>query len=155
MQSIERLQYQTGLAVTGAWQGSDRVNFYEELGWESLSDRRMSRRILQLHKFIDEKTPSYLRDKLPRNRNIVINLPYVFHDIKCRTDRFSNSFFPDAASTWNNIISYFDSLPSFMSLKSHLISLFRPNFKSTFDTHNRPSLLRHLFQLRHSCILKY
>ena len=34
-----------------------------------------------------------------------------------------------------------------MKLKSYLVSLFRPNFKSTFGVHN-PSLLRHLFQLR-------
>ena len=147
MESIEKVQYRAGLAVTGAWKGTNRVKLYEELGWEPLSDRRMSRRILQLHKIIDEKTPNYLREKLPQNRNVVINLPHIFHDIKCRTDRFSHSFFPNAASTWNTIITHFESLPSFLSLKNHLISLFRPNVKSTFDTHN-PSLLRHLFQLR-------
>ena len=73
-------------------------------------------------------------------------MPYVFRDLRCRTDRYCNSFFPNAASTWNNVISHFDTFPTFLKLKSHLISLFRPKFKSTFDIHN-PSLLRYLFQL--------
>ena len=147
METLERVQYRAGLAVTGCWKGTSRVKLYEELGWESLSDRRMSRRILQLHKIIDEKTPQYLRDKLPPNRNVLVNLPYVFSDMRCRTDRYCNSFFPNGASTWNNVISHFDTFPSFLKLKSHLLSLFRPNFKSVFNVHN-PPLLRYLFQLR-------
>ena len=147
METLERVQYRAGLAVTGAWQGTNRVKLYEELGWESLSDRRTSRRVLQLHKIIDKKTPDYLHEKLPPNRNIIIDLPHVFRDFNCRTDIYCNSFFPNSTSTWNTLITHFDSLPSFLSMKSHLISLFRPNFKSTFDIHN-PSLLRYLFQLR-------
>ena len=40
MEKIEKIQYQAGLAITGAWQGSNRNKLYETLGWESLSDRR-------------------------------------------------------------------------------------------------------------------
>ena len=94
MESIEKIQYQAALAVTGSWQGTDRVKLYEELGWESLTDRRLSRRILQVHKIVDGKTPSYLREKLPQRRNVLINLPNVFHEIKYGTDRYLNSFFP-------------------------------------------------------------
>ena len=61
MEKVERIQYQAALAITGTWQGSSRNKLYEELGWETLSDRRMSRRILQIHKIIDRKTPLYLR----------------------------------------------------------------------------------------------
>ena len=147
MDTLERVQYQAGLAVTGAWKGTSRIKLYEELGWESLSDRRTSRRILQLHKIVNNKTPQYLRDKLPPNRNVLIHLPHVFSDFRCRTDRYRNSFFPDAISTWNNIISQFDTFPSFLALKSHLISLFRPKLKSTFDVH-KPLLIKYLFQLR-------
>ena len=82
MEMVEKTQYQAALAVTGAWQGTSRNKIYEELGWESLSDRRMCKRVLQLHKIIDEKTPDYLRRKLPPNRNVVINLPNVFHEIR-------------------------------------------------------------------------
>ena len=66
MEKAERKQYQAALVVTGAWQGSSRSKVYEELGWESLSDRRWCRRIPQIHKIVSNNTPSYLKDKLPR-----------------------------------------------------------------------------------------
>ena len=68
MEKVERIQYQAALAVTDAWQGSSCVKLYEELGWESLSERRMCKRVLQIHKIVDRRTPSYLRDKMPPNR---------------------------------------------------------------------------------------
>ena len=49
MENIEKVQYKAALAITGAWQGTNRVKLYDELGWESLSDRRSIRRLLQLH----------------------------------------------------------------------------------------------------------
>ena len=56
MEKVERIQYQAALAISGAWRGSSRSKLYEELGWEALSDRRMSRRILQIHKICSNKT---------------------------------------------------------------------------------------------------
>ena len=147
MKKIEEIQYQAGLAVVGAWQGTSRVKLYENLGWESLSDRRMCRRLLQLHKIKNNKTPMYLQEKLPANRLRPVNLPFVFRDIRCRTDKYSYSFFPNAISTWNRIITNFETMPTFGVFKSHLISLVRPNLKSTFDLHD-PVNLRYLFQLR-------
>ena len=71
METVERTQYQAALAITGAWQGSNRSKLYEELGWESLPDRRWCRRILQIHKMKNNTTPSYLTDKLPPNRRLL------------------------------------------------------------------------------------
>ena len=151
MERVEQIQYQAALAVTGAWQGSDRVKLYEELGWETLNDRRMLRRILQLHKIVDGKTPSYLRQSLPQMETKsskffpALNLPNQF-PTKYGTDRYLQSFFPDATKNWNCIITDFRELPSFEELKKHLISLYRPITKPTFNIHN--SALRYIFQLR-------
>ena len=68
MEKTERIQYQAALAITGAWQGSCRSKLYEELGCESLSDRLWRMRILQMHKIVSDRTPSYLKNKLPRLR---------------------------------------------------------------------------------------
>merc|ERR1711954_8202 len=65
MESIEKVQYMGALAATGAWQGSNRAKLYEEIGWETLSDRRMYRRLLQLYKITNNMTPDYLSNKLP------------------------------------------------------------------------------------------
>ena len=63
MEKVERIQYQAALAITGAWQGSSRSKLYGKLVWESLSDRRKFRRTLQIHKFINNNTISYLNEK--------------------------------------------------------------------------------------------
>ena len=39
MGRIERVQYKAALIVSGCWQGTSRVKLYDELGWETLSDR--------------------------------------------------------------------------------------------------------------------
>ena len=47
MDLIERVQYKAALIVSGCWQGTNRERLYEELGWESLSDRRWARRYMK------------------------------------------------------------------------------------------------------------
>ena len=128
MGKAEKIQYQAALVVTGAWQGSSRSKLYEELGWESLSERRWCRRILQIHKIVSNNTPSYLKDKLPRNRRplYIQNNNNTFHEIRCRSSRYMSSFFPDAITSWNNVINHFDNILSINILKDHILSLVRP-----------------------------
>ena len=134
MEKAERIQYQAALAITGAWQGSSRSKLYEELGWESLSERRWCRRILQIHKIVSNKTPFYLKDKLPRHRRPLYsqnNNVNTFHEIRCRSSRYMSSFFPNAINAWNNVITHFENIPSINILKDHILSLIRPK-KRTF-----------------------
>ena len=149
MEKVERIQYQSALAISGAWQGSSRTKLYEELGWESLSDRRMGRRILQIHKIFNNKTPSYLNDKLPPNCRTLFsgNTRNTFREIICKSNRYMNSFFPDAISSWNIFIKHFDGVPSFDILKKHINTFFRPKTNIIFGIHD-PVGLHYLFQLR-------
>ena len=149
MEKVERIQYQAALAISGAWRGSSRSKIYEELGWESLSDRRMGRRILQIHKILNNKTPSYLSDKLPPNSRTLFsgNVRNTFRELICKSNRYMNSFFPDAIASWNIFIKHFDDVPSFDILKKHINNFFRPNTRSIFGIHD-PVGLRYLFQLR-------
>ena len=123
MEKVERTQYQAALAITGTWQGSNRSKLYEELGWESLTDHRWCRRILQFHKIKNNMTPFYLREKLPRNRRPLygFNNSNTFHEIRCKTFRYKNSFYPDAINSWNIIITNFQNVPPLISLKIHSI----------------------------------
>ena len=56
-----------------------------------------------------------------------------------------SSFFPDAITSWNNVITHFGDIPSFNVLKNH--SLISPKKKCIFGIHD-PLGLRYLFQLR-------
>ena len=109
----------------------------------------MSRRILQIHKMMNNKTPSNLKDKLPPSHRPFFNRPLfnVFREIKFKTDRYKNIFFPRAISSWNKIISHFEDFPSLYYLTGHVLSFFRPKNKSIFGFYD-PIGLRYLFQLR-------
>ena len=74
MDMIESIQYQAGLIATGCWQKKTslkQVKLYNELGWESLSDRRSSHRLLLYHKIQSQNAPNYLNeyvlDSVPAN----------------------------------------------------------------------------------------
>ena len=57
-----------------------------------------------------------------------------------------NSFFPDGVNSWNDVFTYFKTIPSMDIFKRHSLSLIRPEKKSIFGIHD-PSGLRILFQL--------
>ena len=88
MEKEERIQYQAAFAITGAWQGSSRSKILDELGWETLSDRKC-RRILQIHKIIYNNTLWYLKDKLPLYCTEMFsgNNRTTFHAISCKSNR--------------------------------------------------------------------
>ena len=135
MEKVDKIQYQAAL-VLGA-------------GRETLSDRRNCRRVLQIHKIFNNKTPSYLKDKVPPSCRALFNgnIPNTFLVIICKSNRYTNSFFPDAIASWNIFIKHFDDVPSFDILKQHINTFFRPKSKSIFGIHD-PVGLRYLFQLR-------
>ena len=115
------------------------------MGWESLSDRRMINRTLQIYKIISKKTFSYLKAKLPRTRYHF--LVHVFSDVRSKTNRYSSSFFPDACRNWNIFISLFETFPTYDSFKKYMFNCHRPKGKAVFGIHD-PMCLRYLFQLR-------
>ena len=109
IEEVERIQYQAALAITGTWQGSSRSKIYE-LGWETLSDRRKYRRVLQIHKILNYNTLSYLNEILPPYCREMFsgNIRTTFHAIRCKSYRYVNSFFPDAIASWNLFMQIFN-----------------------------------------------
>ena len=132
MEKVERIQYQAALAISGAWRGSSRSKLYEELGWETLSDRRMYRRTLQIHKICNHKTPSHLNDNMPPNCRALFsgNTRNTFREIICKSNRYTNSIFPDAIAPWNIFIKHFDDVSSFAIHKKYI------NTKNIFSIHD-------------------
>ena len=62
---IESVQYNADLAITGAIRGTSKEKLYQELGFESLKDRRWLRRLCYLYKIVNTKQPAYLYDLIP------------------------------------------------------------------------------------------
>ena len=128
MDSLERLQYQAALAVTGTWKGSSRCKLYEQLGWETLHDRREFRRLTQFYKIMNGLTPSYLLEPVPdplthlfgsRSTNVLPCIP-------CRNDRYKNSFYPDAVEKWNSVGVELRSVVKLSAFKSSILEMIRP-----------------------------
>ena len=100
MEKVERIQYQAALVITGVWQGSSLSKIYDELGWETLSDRRKGRRVLLINKIINNNTPSYLNEKLPPYCREMFsgNIRNTFHAIRCKSYRNMNTLLGKTSS---------------------------------------------------------
>ena len=97
MNILEKTQYQAALAISGAWKGTNTDKIYEELGWESLDQRRFFRRLTMFYKIINNLTPDYLRKPIlsqlcHRLRSTNVNV------IPFNKERGKNSFYPDAVN---------------------------------------------------------
>ena len=88
MSMIESIQYKAGLLVSGCWQGTNRVKLYNELGWESLSDRRLFHRLSLYRKIKANEAPGYLN-------------PYVLHSLPVGTERYKRYFSPHVSLNGN------------------------------------------------------
>ena len=93
MNIIERTQYQTALAVTGAWQGSNRNKIYEELGWETLDLRRHFHQLVMFYKIMNGLTPMYLKNPITERTRFSSRLPSQIPCILNCTEKYCNSFY--------------------------------------------------------------
>ena len=92
---IESVQYNAVLAITGAIRGTSKEKLYQELGLESLRNRRWLRRLSYLYKIISTKLPPYLYDLIPPLQRSH-RYPGCFKTLRCRTELFRNSFLLDS-----------------------------------------------------------
>ena len=70
MEKIAYVQYSAALAVTGAWRKTSCDKIYAERGWESLSSRRWSRRMILSYKIINNITPLCTKEPIPPPQHV-------------------------------------------------------------------------------------
>ena len=87
--TLERIQYHAALAITGSWKGTNLNKIYDELGWESLTDRRWCRRLFHFYKIQNNLTPPYLKDPIPPIRSHLFGSRSVnvTNEIRCKSKR--------------------------------------------------------------------
>ena len=142
MELLEQVQYKAALVVSGCWQGTSRVKLYNELGWESLSDRRWLRRLTYFYKILNRQTPEYLYRHIPPLRNVPYDLRNrrEFVNPNKRTLRYENSFFPYCISEWEKLSDDIKSLPTVSQFKNKLLLFIRPFRRSSFGINDIPGI---------------
>ena len=68
-QKMESIQYNAALTITGAIRGSSREKLYQELGLESLQQRRWYRKLCYFFKLTENKSSKYLFNYIPTVRS--------------------------------------------------------------------------------------
>ena len=149
MEKLESVQYSAALVITGTWRGTSREKLYTELGWESLSSRRWSRRLTLLYKFVNNLSPEYTVDPIPplHQSQYCLRDQDVIGQMRARTEKFKSSFYPNCLSEWNKLDPELRLAPSVAVFKKKLLSIVRPPAKSVFGIHD-PIGLPYLTQLR-------
>ena len=149
MEKIEYVQYSAALAITGAWRGTSRQKLYAELGWESLSSRRWSRRLTLFYKIVNNLAPDYTMDPIPQ-----LHQSHYSHckrdvagRIMARTAKFNSSFYPHCLCEWNDIEPELRLAPSVTVFKKKILSIIRSTANPVFGIHD-PVGLFFLTQLR-------
>ena len=132
----EQVQYKAALVVSGCWQGTSRVKLYDELGWESLADRRWGRRMTLYYKITNGLTPAYLFEHVspeaPRAlRKFVPKAPIS------KTQRYDNSFFPYCINRWNTLDGDIKYSPSLENFKTGINSVIRTGLGSFCCNRNK------------------
>ena len=138
MNLVAQVQYKYALVVSGCWQRTSQVNIYNELGWESLSDRRWHRRLCLFYKICKHDTPQYLHNHLPPSREVTYRTrsSREFYPPVTRTSRFTNSFYPYCISEWEKLNDEVRSLPTLDQFKSNLILYIRPSGRPMYGIHD-------------------
>ena len=94
----DMVQYKATLVITGTIEETSRDRLYQQLGLESLADRRWFRRLFFFHKIIQEILPPYLLTyRNGANQGAYLACSTTQNKIKpipARTKVFKNSFFP-------------------------------------------------------------
>ncbi|MCH2389971.1 MAG: reverse transcriptase family protein [Nitrospinales bacterium] len=150
MEKIEMVQYQAAKIVTGAWQGTSRAKLYDDLGWETLGNRRTTRKLCLIYEIQKQNFPFYLSDILDTykfNQNSRYFDRLLFRSPPCRTIKFKSSFFPSAIRDWNLLDEDIKNAVSRQAFKNKVLKLTRPAKKSYFGLLDK-SKTKYVTQLR-------
>ena len=125
-QMIEPVQYNAAFAITGAIRGISREKLYQELGFESLHDRRWSRKLFFYYKIRHNMCPFYLTKRLHNTKthfhSLCSNRPPTVPNF--RTERFKSTFPPPALLIGTNLIQIYKILLHLKFLNEPFLFLF-------------------------------
>ena len=133
---------------TGTWRGTSREKLYAELGWESLSSRRWSRRLSLFYKIMNNLISSYKQEPIPslRQSNYFLCNEDVIVPIREGQKDF-NLGSTQVVYLSGNLDPEIRLAPSVAVFKTKILSKICPPPKSVFGIHD-PVGLSYLSQIR-------
>ena len=101
---LEKFQNSIARIVSGARKGTATQALYDELGWESLKQRRECVKFKNFKNIVERKAPNYLIELLPNTvgQRRALRNPDNFETFSSRTETFRSSFMPASVMLWNN-----------------------------------------------------
>ena len=144
---IESVQYNSALAITSTIRGSSREKLYQELGLESLHDRRWYRKlcfysrsgIMIVHNILAQLLPTEQPSCYSLRSNYTSSFTYI------RTEPFKSPFFPSCIFNWNQLDPAIQNSSSLEIFKRALLKFIRPKAAVYKIYHPRGlNLLTHL-----------
>ena len=134
---LESIQYNSGLAISGAIRGTSKETLYQELGLESLQLRRCYRKLGMFYKIYKNESPQYLFKLVPEKAHAYAtrNVDNILC-FKIRYNFFKNSFYPSTIIEWNNLDPTLWNSKSFVVSKNSIPKFIRPSPSNVFNCNN-------------------
>jgi hypothetical protein len=124
-EDLQKIQNEAGRIVSGATKLVSINELHNELGWESLSERRRKHKLCLFYKMCHNSTPSYLSELLPTKFGANSRHANNFHTLSSRSNTYFNSFLPSTIREWNKLPEPTKACRSLASFKRHLNSNIR------------------------------
>jgi hypothetical protein len=122
---LDQLQLEAARIVTGLPIFASSILIYKELGWESLTERRKSRKLQMFSNIQDNNAPKYLCDLIPPTIQSTIVYPLRNgSDIiipLCRLSITCDSFIPSTIRQWNSLNPSLRNVKYIAKFKTELI----------------------------------
>ena len=128
---IESVQYNAALAITGAIRGTSKEKLYQELGFESLKDKRWLRSLCYLYKVVSTKQPAHFCNLIPSFQRLLQNKGCIYEPF-CRNVSFKNSFLPYVIKEWNELEPEIRNAETYASFRKMLLNFIRPTGNSIY-----------------------
>ena len=118
-----------------------KKTLYNELGLESLRNRRWYRKLSFLYKVTSNQSPSYLFNVIPgKNTSHSTRGADKISLLGTKHNFFQNSYFPAAIIEWNRLDIDIRKSDSISIFKKRILSFIRPLLNKVSNSHNPQGL---------------
>lgn len=129
--NLENVQLEAARIVTGGKKRTSHDKLYRELGWLTLSVRRLISKLVKFYDIVNDNAPSYLKDIIQpymlshthgRTTRGSVNLNFMLPEF--HKNVYKNFYVYSTILSWNNLSSVAKTATSKLSFKHNLLKSF-------------------------------